>query len=281
MTRLPIDWDAYLDEFHARNPGITEEVLARCTAGQATPYDWLLDGTDPSARNVDLGCGSGPTQPAGGPGWVGLDRSAGELRRAQETGRRAVILGDATRLPIADGTVDVAICSMALMLVRPLGDALGEIHRILRGNGQLRLLLPTPGPLTAADRLRYLRLFWAARSPTKFPSTPLRRRAAETLETFSLRVVSDESRRFDYPVDDPSDADRFVNSWYLPGTSTARRDDARMRARSMAPVTMGISFRRLIARPITEGDEPPKPRGVGRWHSPGERRRRRRSHAGT
>ncbi len=242
------DWDAYLDEFHARNPGITEEVLARCTAHQATPYDWLLDGVDPSARIVDLGCGSGPARPADALRWVGLDRSVGELHRAQEVGKSAVILGDASRLPIADGTVDVVTCSLALMLIRPLDDALREIHRVLREGGELRLLLPTPGPLTAADRMRYLRLFWAARSTTKFPPTPLRRKAVATLERADLRVESDESRRFDHPITDPSHADRFVASWYLPGTTAARRDAARSRARAMVPVTMGIPFRRVIAR---------------------------------
>jgi SAM-dependent methyltransferase len=244
----PVDWDTYLDEFHARNPGITEEVLARCTAGQATPYGWLLDGVDPSARIVDLGCGSGPARPTGAHRWVGLDRSVGELRRARETGRSAVVLGDATRLPIADGTVDVVTCSLALMLVRPLDEALAEIHRSLRDGGQLRLLLPTPGPLTAADRVRYLQLFWAARSTTKFPPTSLRKRAGATLERANLRVESDESRRFDHPITGPSDADRFVDSWYLPGTTTARRDAARSRARAMVPVTMGIPLRRVIAR---------------------------------
>lgn len=248
MARSPIDWDAYLDEFHARNPGITEAVLARCNAGHVNPYGWLLDGVDPASQIVDLGCGSASARPADARRWVGLDRSAGELHLARESGRGEVIRSDATMLPIVDGSVDVVTCSMALMLVRPLGAALAEIRRVLRGNGELRLLLPTPSPLTASDRLRYLQLFWAARSTAKFPPTPLRRRAAHTLAKYDLRVESDESRRFDYPITNSSDADRFVNSWYLPRTSAARRDAARTRAGAMAPVTTGVPFRRVIAR---------------------------------
>ncbi|CAN5743105.1 hypothetical protein BH23ACT2_BH23ACT2_17930 [soil metagenome] len=254
MTGGPTDWDTYLDEFHARHPGITEDVLTRCTATGENPYEWLVDGVAPSARIIDVGCGSGPARPPGARRWVGLDRSPEELRRAQEVGRTPLSLGDITSLPIAGGSVDVATCSMALMLVRTLDRALGEIHRILRPDGELRLLLATPRPLTAADRLRYLQLFWAARSTTKFPPSPLRGRGAvETLGRCSLHVESDESRRFGYPLIDPSDADRFTDSWYLPGTPGTRRVSAAHRGRAMAPTTIGIPFRRIIARSVTPG----------------------------
>ena len=77
-----------------------------------------------------------------------------------------IIGGDwrGTRLPVADASVDVVTCSMAMMLVHPIDRALGEVRRVLHQSGELRLLLPTQAPLTIADRLRYLRLFWAARS---------------------------------------------------------------------------------------------------------------------
>jgi SAM-dependent methyltransferase len=257
MRRQTVDWDAYLDQFHARLPGITEDVLARCTTGGSTPYEWLLDGVDPSGRIVDLGCGSGPARPPNALRWVGLDRSAEEIRRARDGGRSTLVLGDVTSLPIPDGRVDVVTCSMALMLVRPLGPALEEIHRVLRPAGELRLLLATPTPLTTRDRLRYMRLFWAARSPARFPPSPLRgHAAAETLERSFLRVESDESRRFEYPLVDAPEAARFVDSWYLPGTSEHRRGRARAQALAMVPAAVGIPFRRVVARRMPDTGRP-------------------------
>ena len=58
-------WADYIDAFHAQHPGITEDVLARCTDDTGThPYAWLTDGLDPQAQVVDLACGSGPTRHA-------------------------------------------------------------------------------------------------------------------------------------------------------------------------------------------------------------------------
>lgn len=245
----PIDWDTYLDHFHASFPGITEDVLVRCTSGPLTPYQWLTEGIDPRAQLLDLGCGSGAARPPAARRWVGLDRSQGELRRAAELGRPSLARGDITRLPVAGDSIDVVTCSMAMMLVHPIDQALGEIRRVLHSSGELRLLLPASAPLTTADRLRYLRLFWAARSTVKFPPTKMWAAAAGTLEVHGLDVVSDERERFDHPVRDHADADRFINSWYLPTTSDARRASARRRAEAMAPFTIGIPLQRIIARP--------------------------------
>jgi SAM-dependent methyltransferase len=250
MTRQPIDWDAYLSDFHADHPGITEDILARSTHEGRTPYQWLLEGANPAARILDLGCGTGPARPESADRWVGIDRSAGELRRAANQGRGPLLRGDVTRLPIADACADVATSSMAMMLVRPLDAALQEVVRVLRPGGELRLLLPTPtpAPITLRDTATYLRLFWSARSPTKFPHSHLRSTAAETLESHGLSIVSDERRRFAHRVDDPTGADRFIDSWYLPNTTTSRHESARRRAASMAPFEIGIPLRRIVAR---------------------------------
>lgn len=248
MTRHPIDWDAYLDDFHASFPGITEDVLTRCSSDRLTPYGWLTDGIDDEARLVDLGCGSGPARPPGAACWVGLDRSPRELQRAAELGRSALLRGDITHLPVRDGRVDVVTSSMAMMLVHPIDVALGEIRRVLGDAGELRLLLPTSSPLTMLDRVTYARLFWAARSTTKFPPTAMRAEARNTLESAGFTVLTDERRRFDHPVDAPTAADTFINSWYLPSTTDERRETARKRAEIMAPFQIGIPLRRIVAR---------------------------------
>ncbi len=251
MSAQPIDWDGYLAAFHARSPGITEQVLTRCHAGGSSPYDWLLDGIDATGRIVDLGCGSGPARPAGAQRWVGIDRSVGELRAARKAGRGALVLGDATGLPIGEGVVDTVVCSMSLMLVRPLDEALREIRRVLRHDGELRLLLPAlcsahrdgPSGATRSSSGRRAR----RRSSRRRRSA---RRAGAVLETHGLRVESDEARRFAHRVAEPVDADRFVDSWYLPGVSPDRQAAARRRARAMVPVDIGVPLRRVIARRV-------------------------------
>lgn len=242
------DWDTYLDEFHHAHPGITEDVLNHCVADGETPYSWLTAGLDPSATILDLACGSGPSLPAGAGRWIGIDLSESELRRARSSGRSAVALGDATTLPLPDESVDVITCSMALMLVQPLDRSLAEINRVLRPSGQLVLLLPARGPLSTRDRLAYGRLFWAARSTTKFPPTALRRNAERALGGHGLLVESDVNRRFGYRLDGVASAERFVDSWYLPGIAARRRARARARAVRLAPTEIGIPFRRVVAR---------------------------------
>lgn len=248
MIRRQIDWPAYLGDFHSSFPGITEDVLARCSSSQGSPYEWLTEGVDDQARLLDLGCGSGPARPARATRWVGVDRSPRELQRAVELGRSTVLRGDITQLPIGDGSNDVVTSSMAMMLVHPIDVALGEIGRVLRHAGELRLLLPTRSPLTTLDRVNYLRLFWAARSTTKFPPTTMRAAAKDRLGSSGFTVLSDDHLRFDYRVTDAADADRFINSWYLPSTTDDRRAIARKRAGAMAPFDIGIPLRRIVAR---------------------------------
>lgn len=249
MARPAVDWDAYLAGFHAERPGITEAVLSRCTSDHGTPYEWLTRGIDPTARHLDLACGSGPTGRPTATRWVGLDRAADELREAARLGRRPLIRADMAQLPVATGSRDVVTCSMALMLAHPVEDVLGEIRRALTSIGELHLLLPARAPLSLEDRLRYLRLFWAARSPTRFPPTEMRRGAERTLAGAGFDVVDDQRRRFALPIADSTDATRFVASWYLPGVGPQRLAAAQRRAGAMAPFTIGVPLRRIAARP--------------------------------
>lgn len=62
---------------------------------------------------------------------VGVDADRGLLRAARERGDRAdYVAGDATRLPVADGAVDLAVCQALLVnLPEPL-DAVREFARV-------------------------------------------------------------------------------------------------------------------------------------------------------
>ncbi len=247
-SRLP-GWGDYLDSFHTQRPGITEDVLARCTNCEgASPYAWLTDCVEPEGRVLDLACGSGPTRALVAGTWLGVDRSAAELHRARQHGRTPLVRADMTGVPIRDCSVDAVLCSMALMLVDPCSSGLGEIHRILVPSGQVRILLPTATPLTLSDRWRYIRLFVTTSASIRFPPTPLRRHAAEVLAAAGLVVESDQSERFAYPIDTHEDADLFVDSWYQP---TKRLTDIEPRPRrggSFARGSIGVPLRRIIAR---------------------------------
>lgn len=233
------DWPGYLEEFHRRRSGITEATLGRCTSGGIDPYTWLLDPlvVDNDAPVLDLACGSGPLvgrRPASP--WIGVDRSAAELATFAAPGVRA----DAGRLPFRSGTFPNVVCSMAVMLLRPLDAALAEIHRVLTPGGRGALLVPGGRPLTARDVARYGRLMIALRrTHLTYPN-----RGGQLLTALAgagLAVTSDERRRFELPLDDPR---LFVESLYLPGSLPARIDAA---ARVTAGWEgIGIPLRRVV-----------------------------------
>ena len=248
LVNRRVDWASYLADFHQAHPGITEDVLTRCRDTRSqNPYEWLVDGVGPGARVLDVGCGSAPSQPLVGPAWIGIDRSSAELHRAQITRRADVVRADAILLPIRSCSVDVVVCSLALMLFDNVDAALFEIARVLVPGGELRATLPHHKSLTARDRLQYAGLASAARAIPRFPATPLDG-GLEAFRDTGLGVTSDEARRFTYPLDDPQAIKLFVDSWY-----TSREPTASERARS-TPLprgrrrTIGIGLRRIIAR---------------------------------
>jgi SAM-dependent methyltransferase len=240
-------WGDYIDAFHTEHPGITEDVLARCTDDTgASPYDWIADGLDPQARVVDLASGSGPTRAGVAGDWIGVDRSTSELARARQRGRGPLVRGDVTSVPLRCQSTDAVLCSMALMLIEPCGSVLDEIRRIMTPAGELRLLLPTTTPLTVSDRVNYLRLFVATRSRPRFPATPLRRHAARVLAGSGLVIVADDAKRFGYPITTPADLELFVGSWYRPDRSPGEL--AFRHRRRIRTTGIGVPLRRIIAR---------------------------------
>jgi arsenite methyltransferase len=124
------------------------DVTARF-AGVGNPHSVAL--LPAGATIVDIGCGGGmdlllaalhvgPTGRA-----IGVDMTA-QMREQAQAGARALALthvevrdGDATRLPIADTSVDVVISNGVLNLV-PLKDrAIAEMARVLKPGGRLQM----------------------------------------------------------------------------------------------------------------------------------------------
>ncbi|MGH9244873.1 MAG: class I SAM-dependent methyltransferase [Acidimicrobiales bacterium] len=247
----PVDWDAYLADFHRQRPGITEDVLARAHAGSQTPYSWVADAIEqPRSVVIDLACGSGPLHAlVPRARWIGLDTSAAELALARARGAATVVRASAESLPIRSSAAGVVMCSMALMIVHPLGAVLRELARVLRPAGRFVALVPSDRPLTGRDRARYLRMLLALRQrhPT-FPNEPLRRDAAEVLSEVGLEVVADERRRFAYALPDERATRTLLRSLYLPGVPPARIAAAERVARRWVGHELGLPLRRIVAR---------------------------------
>jgi SAM-dependent methyltransferase len=103
--------------------------------------DTVLDlaGLTGSERIVDVGCGNGVYLAAlrrrGHTGPVlGLDLSAGMAREAATHGGSTAV-ADAQRLPLDDGSVDVALCMHMLYHVPDADLAVRELRRVVRPGG--------------------------------------------------------------------------------------------------------------------------------------------------
>jgi SAM-dependent methyltransferase len=240
-------WDAYVRDFHNDKPGITEAVLTRGRCDDQTPYEWLTEGIADQDQVLDLACGSAPTRCLAGNTWIGLDASLAELAAAGADAAGHVVQGDLVRLPFRSEVSDVIICSMALMLIDPLAEALGEIRRVLHPGGVLRLLLPADGPLTGGDRAGYAALAVALGTTTPFPPSPVRHSLGQALGDAGLIIIADHARRFAYPIHSSEAAARLVDSLYLPAVSPRRRHIARLIAARWPTVDLGIPLRRVVA----------------------------------
>ncbi len=95
-------------------------------------------------RLLDLACGTGDLAGlAAGRGArvVGLDFAAAMLCRARVRVPAAnLVRADAARLPLADGSVDAAVCGFALRNLVAREPVLAELHRVLRPGGRVALL---------------------------------------------------------------------------------------------------------------------------------------------
>lgn len=244
-------WGGYLSAFHEERPGITEEILAASASGGRNPYEWLVEVIPADANLLDLACGSAPLLRAGWKGsWTGVDRSRREVDLAHGVAGDRVVRAQADHLPFADRRFSAVVCSMALMLLQPLPDCLGEATRVLVPGGTLTLLLPGgAGPLTARDLAKWVQLLLALRRPRlSYPNEHVRWTLMRHGGRNGLEVVQDDRRRFTYRIASRRVAERFVDSLYLPGVPDRRRHAAHRTARSWIGTDIGIPLRRFVLR---------------------------------
>ena len=148
-------------------PGMSEEVrIAR-----------LFLGLTSGDRVLDVACGPGNfsrefAKAAGTDGLVvGIDASPTMLARGAEESERAgtrnlaLIRGDATALPFAEGSFDCACCFAALHLFADPFASLDEMRRVLAPGGRIALMTSIRRPITArplkpfVERLSGMRVF--------------------------------------------------------------------------------------------------------------------------
>ncbi len=94
----------------------------------------LVRAERPVHRVLDVGGGTGRAAAAIRPGAVVLDAAPGMLRRARSRGHAAVT-GDATRLPVADRSIDAALVVDALHHIPDHPAVFAELERVLRPGG--------------------------------------------------------------------------------------------------------------------------------------------------
>jgi len=106
---------------------LVDEALAEVRAGRA----------------LDAACGTGRHAArlvASGHRTVGVDRSAAMLAIARRKVPQADFrIGDLTRLPLEDGSVDVAVCALALTHLPDPEPAIAELARVVRPDGTIVL----------------------------------------------------------------------------------------------------------------------------------------------
>lgn len=115
------------------------------------PVVWsLLDGFNrpPPTRALDAACGTGrhtARLSALGHDTEGVDLTPEMLARARVAAPAATFAeGDVRALPAPDGRFDVAVCALALAHLPSIGDAVGELARVLAPGGRLVITVTHP-----------------------------------------------------------------------------------------------------------------------------------------
>jgi len=244
-------WSDYVSKFHREHPGITEDILSRATSAHGlNPYQWIVAPIPLGSRTLDLACGSGPSlRQRPGERWIGIDRSISELTRSHFSGTDNILQGDATALPFDDATFDAVVCSMAVMVIQPLGAALDEVYRVLRPGGMFVVTMPGRRPVSIRDVARYARLVaHLRRHRLTYPNEHVLRRDRTTFESRGFELIEDTRLGFRLAIDTPETAMRFVESLYVPGATSANVSRAQRLAAMWVGSDIGIPLRRITTR---------------------------------
>lgn len=251
---MTVDWQAYLRDFHAERPGITEHVLCHSADPLlGNPYEWLSRALPARPGDVlDLTCGNAALLPwlRGQRSYMGFDLSAGELALGRAHGRGPLVRADVRQLPLPGSSVDTVISSMGLMLVQPLAAGVAEIARVLRPGGIVALLLPGLWPIRVRDVPLGVRLAVALSGVGSMPQQVSPRRLRRLSATAGLSLVESSRHRFPFPLRTRADAALAVRGLYTPGRTPAQlaRAEALLAARIGPTSELPVPLLRVVAR---------------------------------
>jgi len=232
-----------------------EQTAAAYKAVREIPRDGLADWRDAVRRHlrpspgmtlVDIGAGTGAFSAAFGD-WFGLgvvavEPSAAMRDQIPRTPAIRVVEGDATALPLPDGSADAAWLSLVIHHIRDLRVAALEIRRVLRPGAPVLIRQGFPGRLDGVELVRWFPE--TARAVDTYPSV------ADTCDAFAaagFHRVALEQVRETYPAgleDFLAEADTFrradttmrilTDDEFLRGKERLRRavDDAQSEPRS-------------------------------------------------
>jgi SAM-dependent methyltransferase len=98
----------------------------------------------PGDRVIDVGCGDGSKGGwlSGRASYTGFDVSSAAVELARARALDAQVVDDASELPVADGSVDVALCAEVLEHLFDPFAAVLEMRRTLTARGVLVLTVP-------------------------------------------------------------------------------------------------------------------------------------------
>ena len=253
--RFGVDWDSYLQGFHAERPGATEQVLSRALNGHHTPYRWLARAVSARATTVlDVACGAGAmTRELERPGRlvVGVDISSAELELAQHRSEGPWVRGDALRLPFADESLDAVVSSMGMVVVHPTSKLIEEVARVLKPGGMLAFIAPTIRPVSPGDLRVGANLASRLRTLPRFPGPLELTDFAAILRSHGMKKYEDGRERYRITIRSRADAELMVDALYLPATTQSRLDAAiaylENEVRNHGMVELAVPMRRIVA----------------------------------
>lgn len=141
--------------FDARADSYDASAMHRWQAQRAADLARVVAGE----RVLDVGAGTGlfsraVAQRCPGAWLVGVDLSAGMLRRARAQGPGAFVVADAAALPVRAQRFDVVGCVAVVPYLPDVPAAMQQWRRVLRPRGRVVFSVPADGGIPAFERLR-------------------------------------------------------------------------------------------------------------------------------